>query len=324
MKQIAEDIKQNNFKQVYLLHGEERYLRRQYKDKLMHALSNDGDTMNTHVFEGKDIPIGEVIDLAETLPFLAEHRVILISDSGLFSSGGEKMAEYLSSPNESTIFIFNESSIDKRSKLFKTVQSKGYVAEFGVQDENTLKRWIAGVLAREGKKITENTVQLLISKTGTDMDNIHMELEKLICYSMGREVITNEDVEAICTTRITNHIFDMINAIAERQKSRALTLYYDLLALKEPPMRILFLIARQCNILLQVKELKSKGHDNKTIASKIGVPPFIVQKHINQAAKFKTSSLQRAVTQCVEAEEAVKQGRMNDRMSVEILIMTVL
>ena len=324
MKQIAEDIKQNNFKQVYLLHGEERYLRRQYKDKLMHALSNDGDTMNTHVFEGKDIPIGEVIDLAETLPFLAEHRVILISDSGLFSSGGEKMAEYLSSPNESTIFIFNESSIDKRSKLFKAVQSKGYVAEFGVQDENTLKRWIAGVLAREGKKITENTVQLLISKTGTDMDNIHMELEKLICYSMGREVITNEDVEAICTTRITNHIFDMINAIAERQKSRALTLYYDLLALKEPPMRILFLIARQCNILLQVKELKSKGHDNKTIASKIGVPPFIVQKHINQAAKFKTSSLQRAVTQCVEAAEAVKQGRMNDRMSVEILIMTVL
>ena len=316
MKQIAEDIKQNNFKQVYLLHGEERYLRRQYKDKLMHALSNDGDTMNTHVFEGKDIPIGEVIDLAETLPFLAEHRVILISDSGLFSSGGEKMAEYLSSPNES--------SIDKRSKLFKAVQSKGYVAEFGVQDENTLKRWIAGVLAREGNKITENTVQLLISKTGTDMDNIHMELEKLICYSMGREVITNEDVEAICTTRITNHIFDMINAIAERQKSRALTLYYDLLALKEPPMRILFLIARQCNILLQVKELKSKGHDNKTIASKIGVPPFIVQKHINQAAKFKTSSLQRAVTQCVEAEEAVKQGRMNDRMSVEILIMTVL
>ena len=324
MKQIAEDIKQNNFKQVYLLHGEERYLRRQYKDKLMHALSNDGDTMNTHVFEGKDIPIGEVIDLAETLPFLAEHRVILITDSGLFSSGGEKMAEYLSSPNESTIFIFNESSIDKRSKLFKAVQSKGYVAEFGVQDENTLKRWIAGVLAREGKKITENTVQLLISKTGTDMDNIHMELEKLICYSMGREVITNEDVEAICTTRISNHIFDMINAIAERQKSRALTLYYDLLALKEPPMRILFLIARQCNILLQVKELKSKGHDNKTIASKIGVPPFIVQKHINQAAKFKTSSLQRAVTQCVEAEEAVKQGRMNDRMSVEILIMTVL
>ena len=324
MKQIAEDIKQNNFKQIYLLHGEERYLRRQYKDKLMHALSNDGDTMNTHIFEGKDVPIGEIIDLAETLPFLAEHRVILISDSGLFSSGGEKMAEYLSSPNESTIFIFNESSIDKRSKLFKAVQSKGYVAEFGVQDENTLKRWIAGVLAREGKKITENTVQLLISKTGTDMDNIHMELEKLICYSMGREVITNEDVEAICTTRITNHIFDMINAIAERQKSRALTLYYDLLALKEPPMRILFLIARQCNILLQVKELKSKGHDNKTIASKIGVPPFIVQKHINQAAKFKTSSLQRAVTQCVEAEEAVKQGRMNDRMSVEILIMTVL
>ena len=180
MRQIAEDIKQNHFKQMYLLYGEERYLRRQYKEKLRAALCTDGDTMNTHFYEGKDIPVGEVIDLAETLPFLEERRVIFITDSGLFKSGGEKLAEYLNEPNESTFFVFAESEVDKRSKLYKTVQSKGYAAEFGVQDETTLKRWIAGTLAKDGKKITENTVQLIISKTGTDMDNIQMELEKLV------------------------------------------------------------------------------------------------------------------------------------------------
>ena len=172
MRQIAEDIKQNNFKQIYLLYGEERYLRRQYRQKLQAALCSDGDTMNVHYYSGKDIPVGEIIDLAETLPFLAERRVIFISDSGLFKSGGEKLAEYLASPCESTYFVFTESEVDKRSKLFKTVQSKGYAADFTVQDENTLKRWIAGTLGRDGKKITENTVQLIISKTGTDMDNI--------------------------------------------------------------------------------------------------------------------------------------------------------
>lgn len=324
MKQINEDIKQGNFKQIYLLYGEERYLKRQYKERLRKALCGDDDTMNTHFYEGKDISIGEIIDLAETLPFLAERRVIFLTDSGLFKSGGEKMAEYLASPNETTYFVFTESEIDKRSKLFKTVSSRGYAAEFAIQDENTLKRWVAGVLAKDNKKISEGTVQLLLSKTGTDMDNIQSELEKLICYCMERDVVTSEDVEAICTTRISNHIFDMINAIADRQQKRALELYYDLLALKEPPMRILFLIARQCNMLLQTKELKARGYDNRTIGSKIGIPPFIAGKYLTQASRFKTSLLRNAVQQCVETEAAVKSGKMNDRMSVEILILSVL
>ena len=324
MKQINEDIKQQSFKNAYLLYGEERYLLRQYRDRLKTALCGDGDTMNTHIYEGKDINVGEIIDLAETLPFLAERRVIIITGSGLFKSGGEKMAEYLQAPNETTYFVFTESEVDKRSKLYKTVQSKGYAAEFTIQDESTLKRWIAGTLAKDNKKITENTVQLLLTKTGTDMDNIQMELEKLICYCMDRDVITDADVEAVCTNRITNHIFDMINAIADKRKKQALELYYDLLALKEPPMRILFLIARQCNMLLQAKELKSRGYDNRTVGSKLGVAPFIAGKYLTQASRFSSTVLQKAVQQCVEAEEAVKTGRLNDMMSVEILIMSVL
>ena len=324
MKQINEDIKQQNFKHAYLLYGEERYLIRQYRARLKTALCGDGDTMNTHIYEGKDINIGEIIDLAETLPFLAERRVIIITGSGLFKSGGEKMAEYLQSPNETTYFIFTESEVDKRSKLYKTVQSKGYATEFTTQDESTLKRWIAGTLAKDDKRITENTVQLLLTKTGTDMDNIQMELEKLICYCMDRDVITDADVEAVCTNRITNHIFDMINAIADKRKKQALELYYDLLALKEPPMRILFLIARQCNMLLQAKELKSRGYDNRTVGAKLGVAPFIAGKYLTQASRFSSTVLQKAVQQCVEAEEAIKSGRMNDMMSVEILIMSVL
>ncbi len=324
MQRINNDIKQGTFQQIYLLYGEERYLCRQYTDRLRGAMCSQDDQMNTHFYEGKDVPVGEIIDLAETLPFLSDKRVIFINNSGLFKSGGEKMAEYLASPGETAYFIFTESEVDKRSKLYKTVKSHGYVAEFTSQDENTLKRWIAGLLAKEGKKIAEHTVQLFLTKTGTDMENIHMELEKLICYCMEREVITDDDVEAVCTTRVSNHIFDMINAVADKNTRKALDLYYDLLALKEPPMRILFLIARQCNMLLQVKEMRIHGFDNKAIGSKLGIPPFIAGKYVTQSERFKTSTLKNALTQCVDTEEAVKSGRMNDRMSVEILILSVL
>lgn len=324
MQQINEDIKTGQFKKAYLLYGEERYLRRQYRDRLKAALCSPGDTMNIHFYEGKNVPVGEVIDLAETMPFLAERRAIFLDGTGLFKAGGEKLAEYLVDSNETTVFIFMESEVDKRSKLFKTLKEHGYAAEFALQDESTLKKWVAGILGREGKKITEDTVQFFLSKTGTDMENIQMELEKLICFSMDKDVVAREDVELICTNRISNHIFDMINAIADRQTKKALELYYDLLALKEPPMRILFLIARQCNMLLQVKEMKGKGFDNKAIGGKISLSPYVAGKYVAQAGKFKSIDLKNAVIQCVEAEEAVKTGRMDDRMSVELLIVSVL
>lgn len=324
MKQINEDIRQQKFRQMYLLCGEERYLRRQYRDKLKKALCGEDDSMNTHFFEGKNPPLEEIIELAETMPFFAKRRVIFLTDSGLFKSGGEKLAAYLASPNATTFFVFAESEVDKRSKLYKTVQSKGYAAEFHFQDENTLKRWAAGILAREGKKVTESTIQLFLTKTGTEMENIQSELEKLVCYCLNRDVVTDADVEAICTTRVSNRIFDMITAISSGQPKQALELYYDLLALKEPPMRILFLIARQCNMLLQTKELKAKGFDNRSIASQIGVAPFVAGKYVTQSSRFKPAVLRNAVEKCVEAEEAVKSGRMNDVLSVEILILSVL
>ncbi|MBQ9135978.1 MAG: DNA polymerase III subunit delta [Lachnospiraceae bacterium] len=324
MQQLNEDLKTGQFKQVYLLYGEEAYLRKQYKDKVKEALLGGGDAMNSHYFEGKDINLGEIIDLAETMPFFAERRVIVLENSGLFKSGGEKMAEYLAEPASTAYFLFVEGEVDKRSKLYKQVQQSGRAVEFAMQDERTLKRWIAGILKKENKQITEMTAEYFLDKVGTDMENIRSELEKLICYCMDREVVEREDIDKVCTTRINNHIFDMVTAIGDKQTQKALTLYYDLLALKEPPMRILFLIARQCNTLLQVKQLKNKGFDNKRIGEKTGLPGFVAGKYVSQAAKFKEKDLKKAVEKCVEAEEAVKTGRMNDTMSVELLIMSVL
>ena len=337
MKTIDEDIRSGNLKQIYLLYGTEDYLKRQYRDKLKNALTaagedsgmggmlsgGDGD-MNFNRFEGKDINPKQVIDLAETLPFFAERRVILIENSGFFKNACDELAEYLAQPAASTYFVFVEEEVDKRSKMYKAVKNAGKIVEFATQTEELITRWVLARLKKEGKNITGSVMQLFLSKTGSDMGNIDRELEKLICYCLDRDVVTAEDVEAVCTTRITNHIFDMVNAIAEKQPQKALQLYYDLLALKEPPMRVLFLIARQCNLLLQTKELKNRGHDNKTIASKIGVPPFAAGKYVAQASHFKTSVLKNAVKQCVETEEAVKSGRMNDMMSVEILILSVL
>lgn len=319
VQRLNQDIKTGQLNHIYLLYGEEAYLRKQYRDRLKEAIIGD-DTMNYHYYEGKDISVGEVIDQSETMPFFAERRLIVLENSGLFKSGGEQLAEYLQAPAETVYLLFVETEVDKRSKLYKAVQSKGCVVEFAIQDESTLKRWVLGMMKKENKKISEHALNYLLDKTGTDMENIRKEAEKLFCYCMDKEVITEADIEEICTKRITNHIFDMVSAIADKKQKHALELYYELLALKEPPMRILFLIARQFNLLLQVKELRKKGYQNKAIGEKVGLPGFIAGKYVTQASRFHTEDIREALEACVAAEEAIKTGRMNDTMSVELLI----
>lgn len=319
MKSINEDIKNNSFKQVYLLYGQESYLKRIYKEKLRNALVEKDDTMNYNYYAGKGVPIPEIIDIGETLPFFADRRLIVIENSGLFKSAND-FAEYVKELPETTYLLFVEEEVDKRNKLFKAVKDKGRVVEMARQDSKTLTTWVLSKLKSESKNITKAALELFLTKTGDDMEHIEKELEKLVCYCMDKDSITPQEVEEVCTVTITNKIFDMISAIAEKKQEKALNLYYDLLSLKEPPMRILFLIVRQFNLLLQVKEMKRLGKDNGEIAKKTSLAPFLVGKYFAQSGHFQKVQLKMALQDCAETEEAVKSGRLNDKIGVEMLI----
>ena len=320
MKTIDNDIKMGQLKNVYLLYGTEDYLKRQYRDKLKHALVEPDDTMNFSAYEGKNINPKELIDLSETLPFFKEKRMILVENSGFFKNSCDDLAEYMSQVPESTCFVFVEEEVDKRSKLFKAASRAGSAVEFETPKEDMLVRWILGRIQREGKKITQSVMQLFLSKTGSDMENIDKELEKLICYTLDKTEISAADVEAICTGQTENKIIEMIDAISAKNQKKALDLYYDLLALKEAPMRILFLIARQFQNLLLIKSMSAKGYPAVSIAKTAGMPSFAVQKNLRQAGAFKINQLKEAIEDCGQAEEDVKTGRMADQLAVELLI----
>lgn len=320
MKTIDEDIQTGNFKNCYLLYGKEAYLKKQYRDKLLHAMVAEGDNMNFSSYEGKDVNPDELIALAETLPFFAARRVILVQESGFFQKSSEAIADYLKEICESSCFIFVETEVDKRTKTYKAAGKAGTAVEFGEQKEAVLTRWVLGRIAKEHKKITKEAMQLFLGSAGTDMNTIDRELEKLLCYTMQREVIEPADVKAIVTDRIENKIFEMVDAIAVRSQKRALHLYGGLLAAREAPMRILYLITRQFRILAEVKELAKKGCASRDIAQKTGVPEFAARKYLQQAKGFSKARLIRALEEGAEVEEAVKSGRLGDKIAVEMMI----
>lgn len=321
MKVIKEHIKSGNFKQFYLLYGSEEYLKKLYRDKIKDAILKDANDMNYSYFEGKAADPVRISEIADTLPFLNDYRLIIIENSSLFKSQNE-LSDLLVNAPQSTIIVFIEDEIDKRSKLYKMVKDKGTVSEMNGLDEKNLKLFVVSLLEQEGKRITETNVSYLLERTGTDMINICNEVEKLINYTMGRDVILPEDIDEVVTTQISGKIFHMIDAIGSKQASKALTYYYDLLSVREKPLSILFLITRHFNILLQVKNLQALGNNPASISEFVGVPSFAVGKYQAQARNFSSRRLKDALEYCADIEEQIKTGRMLEKIGVELLIVT--
>ena len=324
MKNIQEDIKTGNFKQAYLLYGEEAYLKQQYKHKLVQALNPEDDTMNFNHYEGRNIDVKELIDLCETMPFFADRRVVLLEDTGFFKNKCDELADYMKELPDYLCLIFVENEVDKRNRMYKAVKAAGRIGEFVQQDEKTLMRWAAGLLKKEGKMITQRDMELLLTMTGVDMGNLRMELEKIISYTGDRDVVTGEDIQQVCTTQTQNKIFDMVRAVTEKNQKRALDLYYDLLMLKEPAMRILYLVTRHFQILMQLRDMTGKGFDNKQMAAKAGVPEFAVRKYLGQAKSFSLAQLEEIVRASVQTDENIKTGQMADQLAVELLIISTM
>ncbi len=320
MKSLNEDIKSGQFKSIYLLYGEERYLKRQYRQRMVKAMSPDGDNLNYSYFEGKGSVVSEIIGVSETLPFFSDYRLIVIEDSGFFKNASGDFADYVKNLPETTRILFVESEIDKRNKLYKVVKDKGRIVEFGIQNEAALIPWIGNMFQKNEKSIDNRTAKYLMEQVGTDMERLSSEIEKLICYAWDNQSITTSDIDQLCAPQIQNQIFQMVDAVAEKKQKKALEFYYDLIALKEPPLKILALLARQFRIMLEVKSVEGQGYGNQEIASKVGVSPYFMKKYLQQTRSFSYQQLRDILEEVVITEHAIKSGYLNEKLGVELFI----
>ncbi len=338
---ITDQIRDGRLKNLYLLHGREMYLMYQYRNMLLKAFkaSPEEDTMNYAEYNGPDSNIREITELADTMPFFADYRTIVISDSGFFKNSPSELTDYIKdSLPDSTRIIFvegekvkkdnssrNESSVvSKTSSLYKVIKEKGTVAEFTELDEETTKKWVTTKLINpEGKRIRNSTLDLFVRKTGTDMGNIKNETEKLISYVGDREEITDADVNEIVTVRLKDRVFDMIDSITLRQNTKALELYYDMLAMKIAPRVIISNMINHYNGMLQVKELRMKGYQPDSIVTKMGLNTkdlWKIRKYEQQAAKYSLDELMDILRECADTDERIKSGLVSEQIATEMLI----
>ncbi len=325
MQKIIDDIKNKNFQKIYLLFGEENYLKNKTFNSLKKALiSETAKIMNLDIFNEKKPETKKISDACETLPFMNDLRVVIVKDSELFVQGNkdesEKMAEYIKNVPPTTVLIFVEEKVDKRGKLYKEVSKLGYCAEFKQLSEKELLNEVRKIAKAKRLVMKDSVILYFIRSIHNSMEAIISEIEKLSNYILEGEV-SEKDIDDICTKSLEVKIFDMVDAIGNKKAKIALDIYNNMVLMKESPIMILAMISRQFRIIFQSKYLAEKGMYKSDIAKKINQREFVVSECLKQSKNFKKKTLLQALDDCLECDINIKTGKIQDKLGVEMIIL---
>jgi len=315
MLQLKKQIAEKSLSGVYLLFGEERYLINLYVERIRHALLTEDEEFMNYSYVENPGEEGKVIEMMETLPFMAEHRLVVIKDCGFFAPGEDYSAllEALDRLDPSTVVLFDEKTVDKRSALYKKVSKVGRAVEFATQSPDTLSKWISVEVKDKGLGISATTAGFLVHYCGTDMTLLSNEIQKLVslCTGSSRQEITTDDIRAVCTSNGMESIFKLTDAMSEGKPGSALTIYNELISGGEKPNGIFYMICRQFRLLLRTKILVREGSSAYDIQQGLGVQDYVAKKLMAQSSRFSEDALREALTDLLRLDANSKIGNVD-------------
>jgi len=326
---LKQDIKNKKLNNLYLFYGDEDYLIKYYIKSMEDIILADDQTGLNKIVIEENVDIQKIIEACETMPIFCEKKLVLVKNSGMFKSRGgakskqnkkDELLDYVQNVPSHVCVIFWEKEIDKRLKIVDVIKKQRLIVEFPYQNQNELVRWVMKVVQSNNKEIDTQTASFLIEVCEPGMNDILNELNKVLLFLGERTKVTVEDIEKLCTKSIKSRVFDLIDAISERNVDTALKLLNDMIILKEPFPKILFLIAKQLRQILGMKLLNEEGLDMKDASAKMGLTPYIGSKIFKQANYFSTDKLKAAIQEALEFDISIKTGKINDRTALELLI----
>ncbi|HHV98866.1 MAG TPA: DNA polymerase III subunit delta [Clostridiaceae bacterium] len=330
---LRDELKKGVIRNLYLFYGEEEYLKEYCLKHIEESVVNENTrTLNKIVLEGKTDP-EKIIDNCETMPVFSDKKIVIVKNSGLFMSKGksegkaekkgkqqDELTLFLQNMPDYTYLIFYEEEIDKRIKLVNVINKHGLVVEFSYRKPSELAKWVIKVFKASKKEISAAAASMLVENCEAGMNSLLNEINKIISFMGDERKVTEEIIDKVCSKSVKGRIFDLTDAIAEKNSAKALELLNDLIVLKEPVPKILFMITRQLRQILEMKLLVNEGLSEKEAASKMNILPFVAGKLYKQAQRFTVDVLKDAINQSLEMDIAIKNGKLDGRIAAELFI----
>jgi len=296
---------------VYVLVGTERLLIERVVDAVRKAVDSMGAPgFNVEVFDGKGLDAARVISAARTLPMMADTRLVLLRHMDAMTPTEQtKLVEYLDDPSESTCFIATATKLDGRGKLAKAAKKKGVLIDAKPLRGRDLREFIRAEATAREHNIAPQAIEALLDAVGDDLAAIDDAMERLSLF-VGAGQRIDADAVMMCVTRIrVESIWSLVDAIGLKDRRKGIAAAQSLLDDREPPLRLLAMVARQLRIVARMREALSEGLRPQEAAKRAGAPPFKAGDLTESARRFTADSLGRAFTLIAETDRALKGSK---------------
>ena len=296
---------------VYVLVGTERLLIERAVDTVRNAVDSTGAPgFNVEVFDGKGLEAARVISAARTLPMMADKRLVLLRHVDAMTPTEQKnLTEYLDDPSDSTCFVLTAGKLDGRSPFTKTAKKKGYLIDAKPLRGRELREFIRAEATAREHNIAPQAIEALLDAVGDDLSAIDDAMERLSLFVGAGQRIDAEAV-MMCVTRIrVESIWSLVDAIGLKDRRKGIAAAQSLLDDREPPLRLLAMVARQLRIVARMREALSEGLRPQEAAKRAGAPPFKAGELTESARRFTADSLGEAFALIAETDRALKGSK---------------
>lgn len=331
---------------LYIFHGEDDFTR---ADALKNLRAEMGDPqfaeLNTTTLDGKNLSFGELRHHADSIPFLSDRRLVMVEgmlarldprrkageegdgddDAGQESNADlkQQLLDYLPRLAPTTLLVFienkklnaNNAVLKFAEKDKKNAQVKLFTAPTG----DALPDWVIDHVEKKGGKIDFSAANDLAIFIGPDLRALDSEIEKLILYR-NAETIRRDDVRFMVAPAQEQSIFELVDALGQRKTQRALELLHEQLRHNANEFYLLTMITRQYRMMLQVRDLTTRGMGAEAIQKQLGIHPFVTKKISEQARNYSVEQLENIMRKLLDVDVSLKTSKLEPELALDLLV----
>ncbi|MDY2929060.1 MAG: DNA polymerase III subunit delta [Clostridiaceae bacterium] len=328
VRQLKQDLAQGTPARLYVFYGEEGYLKRHYLSQLRQMCAGAFETFNIVLLDGEQVSVQTLSDAVDSLPMGSERKLVIVRDYKLLQPSGdmkEYLPELLSNLPDYVCLVFYFDSMefkaDKRLNLWKILEKNGQVVEFSRSSSASLIPWIRRHFDELGKSIDPASCEYLLFLCGASMDNLLTEIEKIAAGTPG-PTVTRSDIDALGSRVLEATVFELTDALVERQYPKALLILRDLFDMKQEPVAILAAITKQLQRLYGAKLAQNAGYGENDTAKLLGfTSAYPARRLIQSARRCSLPYLRWVQGACLETDLALKSNLPDPQRSLELLLL---
>lgn len=312
---------------VNVLYGDEQFLINEEYKKLISTIKCEEYDITTYDAEMVDVALA--VDDANTFPFMSEHKVVVIKNAFFLTSQKTKfehnidsLINYVDNPNPSTtlIILVKSEKLDEKRVVTKRLRSNASFKQLTKLSEKELSSWIAKNLDTHGYKITQGAAEELIRRSDADLIQIKNELSKLVMYTEEHKKIELEHIKILVPRTLEQNVFELTNALMEKNAPKAFEIYNDLITAKHEPVQLLSLISNKFREISKLKALVDANYSNDEIAKALNMTSGRIYYAIKNANSFKQKDVTNYIHELADIDYKIKSGLVDRFIAIETFI----